>query len=128
MRRVGGLDYRDVLERAIPGALEQAVADADILFGQELPAVWEWSLGREEARRITQPVLAVLGAKSGAVAATFGEQRESLLARLPKAEALDLPDASLLLHARNPSGMVEGSEALFEHHSPSARTRVPRPP
>src|SRR5262249_28833936 len=64
MRGVGGQSYRAALDRALPGAFDQAVADADTFFGQELPAVRQWSFTREDANRITQPVLAVLGAKS----------------------------------------------------------------
>ena len=54
------------------------MADADTFLGQELPAVREWSFSREDASRIGQPLLAVLGAKTGEVAATFGERRELL--------------------------------------------------
>ena len=57
MRGVSGPDYRAVLERVLPGAFEQAVVDADTFFGQELPAVQQWSLKREDAGRITQPAL-----------------------------------------------------------------------
>ena len=45
MRGVCGPDYREPLERVLPGAVEQAVADADTFFGQELPAVMQWTLG-----------------------------------------------------------------------------------
>ena len=44
---------RGALERALPGAFEQAVADADTFFGQELPAVQAWEFGPEEAARVT---------------------------------------------------------------------------
>ena len=64
MGGVCGPDYRVALEPAIPGAFEQAVRDADTFFGQELPAVLQWSFGREEAARVTQPVLAVLGRRA----------------------------------------------------------------
>ncbi len=39
MRAVGGQSYRAALDRALPGAFDQAVADTDTFFGQELPAV-----------------------------------------------------------------------------------------
>jgi pimeloyl-ACP methyl ester carboxylesterase len=91
MREVCGPDYRAVLEQAIPGAFDQAVANADTFLDQELPAVREWSFTREDASRITQPVLAVLGAKTGEVAATFGERRELLLSGCHTSNPLTSP-------------------------------------
>jgi acetyl esterase/lipase len=61
MRGVTGPDYRIALDRVLPGAYESAVASADTFFGQELPALKAWSFRREDARRIVQPVLAVIG-------------------------------------------------------------------
>ena len=61
MRGVCGPDYRAALEQALPNAFDQAVADADTFFGQELPAVTQWTFGHEEAARIAQPALVVLG-------------------------------------------------------------------
>jgi pimeloyl-ACP methyl ester carboxylesterase len=92
------------------------VADAHTFLGQELPAVREWSFGWEDASRIAQPVLAVLGAKTGEVAATFGERRKLLLDWLPKVEAFDLPDATHLLHVQDPHGMAEALAAFFARH------------
>ena len=64
MRGVTGSDYRRTLDKVLPDAFGQAVASADTFFGQELPALRQWSFRREDARRITQPVLAVIGEKS----------------------------------------------------------------
>ena len=69
MRGVTGPDYRVALDRVLPEAFGEAVASADTFFGQELPAVGQWSFRREDARRITQPVLAVVGEKSKAAVA-----------------------------------------------------------
>jgi pimeloyl-ACP methyl ester carboxylesterase len=119
MQGVCGPDYRAALEQALPGAFEQAVADADTFFGQELPAVQQWSFGPEEASRITQPVLAVLGEKSRA---TFRERQELLLAWLPHVESFVLPEATHLLQVQNPRGMAEGLAAFFVRHSLSLST------
>src|SRR5262249_17658947 len=70
-------DYRGPLEQGLPGAFGQAVSDADTFFTQELPALSQrWSFTEEDARRVTQPVLVVVGENS---AATFLERRELLL-------------------------------------------------
>ena len=119
MQGVCGPDYWAALEKALPGAFEQAVADADMFFGQELPAVQQWSFGPEEASRITQPVLAVLGEKSRA---TFRERQELLLAWLPNVESFVLPEAAHLLQVQNPRGMAEALAAFFERHSLSPST------
>jgi pimeloyl-ACP methyl ester carboxylesterase len=129
LRGVAGPDYRAVLEKAVPGAFDQAVADADTFFGQELPALRQWSFTREEARRIAQPVLAVLGARSdevrpasGGASRVFRERQERLLDWLPNAEPFILPDATHLLQLENPRGMAEGLAAFFTRHPLPARS------
>jgi pimeloyl-ACP methyl ester carboxylesterase len=104
LRGVFGPGYRPALDRGLPGAFEQAVMDADAFFGQELPALYQWSFEERDGRRVAQPVLVVLGERS---AATFSERRELLLSWLPIAEPFDLPDAGHLLHVENRDGMAE---------------------
>src|SRR5262245_17624756 len=108
-----GPDYRAVVEKALPGAIDQAMANADTFFGHELPALRQWSFGQEEARRITQPVLIVLGEKSGPI---HRQRQELLLSWLPNAKAFNLSDAGHLLHVQNPRGMAEGLAAFFARH------------
>ena len=113
-RGVFGPDYRDPLEQGLPGAFEQAIADADAFFAQELPALWQhWSFTAEDARRITQPVLAVVGENS---ARTFPERRELLTSWLPNVEPFELPRATHLLHVQNPRGMAEALASFFARH------------
>jgi pimeloyl-ACP methyl ester carboxylesterase len=56
--------YGTALERALPGAVAQAVADAETWFERELPGQLEWSFGEAEARRITQPALSSSAARA----------------------------------------------------------------
>jgi len=121
MRGVGGPGYRVVLDRILPGAFDQAVADADTFFGQELPAVRQWSFTWQDASRVTQPVLAVIGAKSKELSPVWNERQELLLAWLPTAEPFVLADANHLLQVQNPRGMAEGLAAFFARHSLKAR-------
>jgi 3-oxoadipate enol-lactonase len=116
MRGVCGPDYRAPLERAVPGAFDQAVADADAFFAQELPALQQWSFSREKASRITQPVLAVLGGRSEQISPIWRERQELLLNWLPHAEPFVLEDATHLLHAENPAGMAQGLADFFARH------------
>jgi pimeloyl-ACP methyl ester carboxylesterase len=115
-----GPGYRAVLDQALPGAFAQHVADADTFFGQELPALQQWSFTQEDARRITQPVLAVTGAKSRVLDRIWEERQELLLAWLPNVEPFVLPDATHLLQVQNPRGMAEGLAAFFARHPLSA--------
>ena len=113
-RGVFGPYYREPLELGLPGAFDQAVSDADAFFTQELPALWQhWSFTEEDASRITQPVLVVVGENS---AATFPERRELLLSWLPNVESFELAGATHLLHVQNARGMAEGLAAFFARH------------
>ena len=116
LRGVAGTNYRAVLDEVLPGAFESAVADADTFFGQELPAVTQWRFSRDDARRITQPVLAVLGAKSADVSPIFAQRQQLLLDWLPNAEPFVLPGANHLLHVQNPRGMAEAMASFFARH------------
>jgi pimeloyl-ACP methyl ester carboxylesterase len=117
MRGVCGEDYRAVLESKLLGAFDQAVADADTFFGQELPSLREWKFDQEEAKRITQPVLVVGGEKSKEVNPTFDQRNDLLLEWLSNAEPFILPDANHLLHVQNPHSMAKGLADFFERHS-----------
>jgi pimeloyl-ACP methyl ester carboxylesterase len=113
LRGTCGPDYRAVLERAVPGALDQALANADTFFGQELPALRQWSFGSEEARRIERPALVVRGEKS----LPDHHQRADLrLSWLPNADPFVLPGATHLLHLEQPRAMAEGLAAFFARH------------
>jgi pimeloyl-ACP methyl ester carboxylesterase len=116
LRGVCGSGYRAVLDQALPGAFEQHVADADTFFGQELPALQQWSFTRQEAQRIAQPVLAVIGAKSQELDRIWGERQDLLLSWLPNVTPFVLPDATHLLQVQNPRGMAEGLAAFFARH------------
>jgi pimeloyl-ACP methyl ester carboxylesterase len=121
MRGVTGPEYRVTLDRVLPGAFAEAVASADTFFGQELPALRQWSLRREDARRITQPVLAVIGEKSRTQSPIWDARQEMLLTWLPNAEGFVLPGATHLLYVENPRGMAERLSAFFARHALNAR-------
>ena len=117
-RGVFGEGYGQALERGLPGSFDQAVAEADSFFGQELPALQQWAFTEDDARRITQPVLLVLG---GSSTPTFPERRDVLLSWLPDAEPLDLPDTRHLLHVERPAAVAEALAGFFARHPIAAR-------
>jgi pimeloyl-ACP methyl ester carboxylesterase len=108
--------YRAPFEQALPGAFDQGVADADTFFDQELPAIQLWQLAREDAGRITRPVLAVVGEKSLEVSPIRNERQQRLLGWLPNVEGFVLPGTTHLLHVQNPRGMAEALASFFARH------------
>ena len=110
LRKVCGKDYRRIVETQLPGAMEQAAADADAFFTGEFPAIAEWQFTKEGAARIRQPVLSVLGAKTDAAIGlpTYSEIHERVLEWFPNAKPFVLPGAAHLLQVENPRDMAEG--------------------
>jgi pimeloyl-ACP methyl ester carboxylesterase len=113
LRGTCGPDARHVLEDAIPGAVQQALVDADTFFGHELPALRQWKFGPDEARRITQPVLAVVGENSDS---RFHQRQELLLDWLPNVEPFLLRDAGHLLSLQNARDSAHALAAFFARH------------
>jgi pimeloyl-ACP methyl ester carboxylesterase len=121
MRIVAGPTYRAAFDRALPGVFDRGVADADTFFTQNLPAVQQWAFTREDASRITQPALAVIGEKSKDVSPILIERQNMLVTWLPMATPFVLADATHLLHVENPRRMAEALAGFFQHHP------LPRP-
>jgi pimeloyl-ACP methyl ester carboxylesterase len=112
-RGVFGPGYQAALDHGLPGAFDQAVADADAFFSQEMPAIQQWPFTEDDAHRIHQPALAVLGTASPAL---FAERRKLLLHWLPNAEPLDLPGLTHLLHVQDPAAVAGGLTGFFARH------------
>jgi pimeloyl-ACP methyl ester carboxylesterase len=119
LRGLLGSDYRRVLDRVLPGAFAQAVADA--LFRIDLPGLQQWSFTQADAQRITQPVLAVLRAESHKIWPGWLEVHQLVQAWMPQAEAFVLENATHGLEYFNPKGMAEALAAFFARHSLTGR-------
>ncbi|HZB08245.1 MAG TPA: alpha/beta hydrolase [Rubrobacter sp.] len=111
--------YRATLDRVLPGAFAQAVADAKTWFERELSGQLGWRFGEAEARRISQPTLSVLGGESDALWSRFGETHRLLRAWLPHADGFVLPGATHFMQIENPRGMAEVLASFW------ARYRLP---
>ena len=108
--------YRAVLDRVLPEAFAQAVADAGTWFEHEMPGLLDWRFGEAEAQRIGRPALSVLGGESDALSPRFGEAHRLLLAWLPQAEAFVLPGTTHFLQVQDPRGMAEALAAFWVRH------------
>jgi pimeloyl-ACP methyl ester carboxylesterase len=115
MRAVAGPGYRAIADRALPGAFDQAVRDADTFFGQELPALRQWTFGPAEAARIKQPVLLVMGGRSHEVSPVWQQRQDLLIAWMSNAEPYVLDGATHMLHLENARGLAERLGAFFTH-------------
>ena len=109
--------YRDRLDQIQPGAFEQAVLDAPAWFERDLPAQLKWTFGEAEARRVTQPVLSVLGGDSDALWSRFGETHRLLLEWLPHGEGFILPGTTHFLQMEDPHGMADGLSDFLRRHA-----------
>jgi pimeloyl-ACP methyl ester carboxylesterase len=108
--------YRATLDRVLPGAFDQAVADAETWFEREASGQLGWRFGEAEARRISQPTLSVLGGESDALWSRFGETQRLLLAWLPHAEGFVLPGTTHFMQIQDPRGMAEALGAFWARH------------
>jgi pimeloyl-ACP methyl ester carboxylesterase len=109
MALVGGPDWRIEIQRTVPGGPEQAERDAATFFDVELPALGAWILSEDKARRISQPVLYVLGSESGP---HFDRAKQVFRSIVTHTEEVVLPGMNHLLMMRNP-GLVAKPIADF---------------
>jgi pimeloyl-ACP methyl ester carboxylesterase len=111
-----GSDYRTWLDPMIPGAYDQILADADTFFGVELPSLQEWFFTREDAGRISQPVLGVFGSDSGSIWPGWDEVHERLREWLPQTEPFVLAGANHALEEKDPRGVAEAMLPFLARH------------
>jgi pimeloyl-ACP methyl ester carboxylesterase len=111
-----GPGCRGFLAALIPGGYAPAVGDADTFFAVELPSGGPWRFTEEDARRISQPVLAVLGGESATDWAGWPEGHARLLAWLPQAEPFVLAGANHALEEMDPRVVAEALAAFVVYH------------
>ncbi len=104
MSAVSGLEWdacRALLEERIPGAVTQSIADADTFFGVELPALSAWPFGAEQAARVSQPVLSVVGSQTQPL---WVEVADRLRSWFGQVEECTIEGAGHLLHIQRSVG------------------------
>jgi pimeloyl-ACP methyl ester carboxylesterase len=111
--RAGGA-FRGVLDwLTTTGEFDQAVRDADTFLKVEMPAAYAWSFTPEDARRISQPVLSVLGVQSPERA-----QRVHEIFRrwVPQTEEVKLENAEHALPLMDPPGIARTIAGWLAEH------------
>jgi pimeloyl-ACP methyl ester carboxylesterase len=117
MSAVSGLEWtrcRALLEESVPGAVAQAIKDADTFFGIELPALTEWEFGAEQAARLNRPVLSVLGSETQPL---WVEVAEFLRAALPQVDECTVDGVGHLLHIQRPEPVARGMAEFLGRYS-----------
>jgi pimeloyl-ACP methyl ester carboxylesterase len=117
MSAVSGLEWdacRALLDERVPGAVPQAIKDADTFFGIELPALSAWTFGAEQAAAISQPVLSVLGTDTEPL---WIEVADLLRSWLRQVEDCTIEGAGHLLHMQRPEPVAKCIAAFFGRHS-----------
>jgi pimeloyl-ACP methyl ester carboxylesterase len=113
LRHVCGDGYHDTLERMIPDAFAEALAESDLFFQAEMAAVQRFAFGPGDAERVTQPVLNVIGANT---VSRFVEGGALVQSWLPHAERLTVPAAGHLLMVQNPTAVADGLKQFLARH------------
>ncbi len=106
-----GPSWQAIVERAVPGGVEQAVKDFDT-FMQEQGPIREWLFGPTEAATIHKPVLSVLGIHTS----PFMKAGRSLLHEwFPQAEDCDI-ESTHLLQMQDPIAVANCLAGFFTRH------------
>jgi pimeloyl-ACP methyl ester carboxylesterase len=122
MSAVSGLEWdacRALLDERIPGAVPQTIADADTFFGVELPALSAWTFGAEQAARVSQPVLSVVG---GETQPLWVEVADRLRWWFGQVEECTIEGAGHLLHIQRSAPVATCLASFFGRHALAARS------
>jgi pimeloyl-ACP methyl ester carboxylesterase len=111
-----------VLDRHVPGAVQQAITDADTMFGIELPALGAWTFGPEQGALVEQPVLSVLGRDTEPL---WVEVAARLRSWLPRVEEATIEGVGHFLHMQSPAPVANELAAFLGRH-PLAGARAQR--
>jgi pimeloyl-ACP methyl ester carboxylesterase len=117
MSVVGGVDWttcRTLLDERLPGAVAQAVRDADTFFGIELPALAEWAFDTEQATAVSCPVLSVLGAETQPL---WVEVAAFLHSSVPHVEECVIDGVGHLLHIQRPEPVARALAEFLARNS-----------
>jgi len=116
------VDCRALLDQRIPGAVAQTIADADTFFGVELPALSAWTFGAEQAARVSQPVLSVVGSETEPL---WVEVADRLRSWFGQVEECTIEGVGHLLHIQRSAPVASCLAAFFTRHAITAQRASP---
>ena len=121
---VSSLDWptcQKVIEQCIPGGVARAMSQADDFFGSYLPAINAWQFGRDQAARISQPVVSVVGTDSDQ---WFLDSHDLLHTWFPRIEDCRIEGVAHLLHLQRPEPVARGLAGFLARHPMESAQRV----
>jgi pimeloyl-ACP methyl ester carboxylesterase len=110
---------RAVIDASAPGSIRRAVDDADTFFGIELPALGEWKLTPEDAAKISQPALSLVGSNSDPV---FVEGADFLRRTMPNLTEQKLEGIGHLLQIERVEPVVRAIADFLLRPAPRVST------
>lgn len=111
MRIIDGPEWRTNAERDLPGSVEDMERDAGTFFGSDVPALLDWRLDDDQARRIECPTLLVGGGESHQWFHEMLTRLERVLPRPTRVTVAGAGHSVALTHA------VEVAAAVRDHVS-----------
>jgi pimeloyl-ACP methyl ester carboxylesterase len=110
---LAGPSWRRELQAHLPGAVEQAEADAATFFSRDLPALLGWRFDASDATRVRCPVLHVGATGSGP---WFAAVRSQVLAWFPDAHDVLVEGADHLLAVTHADEVAAAVAAFLRRH------------
>jgi pimeloyl-ACP methyl ester carboxylesterase len=107
---VAGPEATTLVDRVLPGAREQAIADADTFFAVEFPALADWQFDGEDAKRIKCPVLRVCGTET---IEWFADSDALLGDSLPHSERTAIEESTHFVQLMRPAEVAQSLAAFF---------------
>lgn len=106
-------ECRNVIEKSVSGAVDDAIEDADNFFQNYLPALDSWEFGQDQAAVISQAVLSVLGTETNRL---FVDGHELLRSWFPQLEECTIEGVAHLLHMQEPAPVAGCLAEFFSRH------------
>jgi pimeloyl-ACP methyl ester carboxylesterase len=107
---VGGPEAATLVDRVLPGARQQAIADADTFFAVEFPALADWQFAAEDAKRIDCPVQRISGSET---IQWFADSDALLGDWLPHSERAPVEGSTHFVQMMRPSEVAESLAGFF---------------
>jgi pimeloyl-ACP methyl ester carboxylesterase len=111
---LGGPDYEKLLSKTMPvGWFEQTVADCPTFFDVELPSLPGWCFDADDAAKVQQPTLEVVGEAS---LPTFRDGSTWLREHLRDVESITFSGLNHLLQMADPQPVARAIGTFLERH------------
>jgi pimeloyl-ACP methyl ester carboxylesterase len=113
LNMVGGPDWRTEIAKTVPGGPEQAEKDASTFFEVEFPALQEWVFDSDQASRISEPVLSVIGSESGPL---FEANKQNFQSLIPHTEEVMVSGVNHLMQMQDSKAVAAPIAEFLSRH------------